>query len=97
MIKTIVKHFIFERCIDVAFSQITENFIRPDMTNVKIQEYMNRIQKQFPELKIESMSVLKFPRACGKSSRYDDAGRLIGDGKYYRTTTFGEIGSTLRS
>lgn len=97
MIKTIVKHFIFERCIDTTFAQITDNFIKPDMTNIKIQQCVDRIRKQFPTINLNSVTVLKYPRACGKSSRYDNVTYVVGDGKYYQTTTFGEIGSVLRS
>lgn len=97
MIKLALHYFIVEQCINVTFARITENFIKPDMTNIKIQQCVDRIRKQFPAINLNSVTVLKYPRAGGKLSRYDDVAHVLDEGKYYRTTTFGELGNVLRS
>lgn len=85
MIKTLIKHFIFEQCIDITFNQITDNFIKPDMTNVRIQECMNRLHKDFPDVKI-----LRIFSQSGKS-RYASTSEMLGDQNYYRTVKFADM------
>ena len=50
MIKILLKHFIFDKCIDVAFEKITNNFIKPDIQSykvklTKIQDYRKKSSK----------------------------------------------------
>jgi hypothetical protein len=92
MIKTFLKHFIFDQCINVAFNRITENFIKPDPNIAKIQEYMNRIQKQFPEYEFKNIQIVKFP-----PTRYAETSELLGEGKYYRTIKFGDLENKFSS
>jgi len=89
MIKTLLKHFIFDKCIDVAFEKITNNFINPDIKSDKIKSYLKHMNRKFPFYDFNEVSIITSDR----KRRYADVSDIVGDGKYYRQIKFNEISS----
>ncbi len=41
MIKTALKHFIYEQCVDVMFAEVYNKFVRPRLSNSMTQYILN--------------------------------------------------------
>lgn len=82
-----IKHFVLDRCIDVAFGQLTYNFIKPNIQSDKIRQYIDRIKNHFPEYQLNSISVVDID---GNYNRYTHVNDIPRD-KYYRNINFNEL------
>lgn len=84
MIKTFFKHFVFEKCINVGFREVTKNFRKPPNKPIS-----HGIGSQVTEL------ARKSGLNVNVHSRYEEVANLLGAEKYYRKVKFGDLNDEL--
>lgn len=57
MIKTALKHFIYEQCIDVMFAEVYNNFVRPRLSHSMAEIILNDLNGMVNSGILRDMSV----------------------------------------
>lgn len=82
------KHLIYNMCINVFFDTVISNYVKPHIKK------RHRLGSPGVRIRLVDISVVNMNTDSHIGNRYANTANILGEGMFYRTVKFGDLGKS---